>query len=85
MHMVKILMDIELVIRYTHSLFGLVARSVSLMSLFSSSSRAFCSPGINALHAHFSQQSQYAVGEVRFSLKLDKNVGKPLQVDVGGT
>ena len=42
----------------THSLFGFVAKSVSLISLFSKLNRLFCSPGINALQAHFSQQSQ---------------------------
>ena len=47
-----------------------VTRSVSASSLLSRSILTPCWPAIRALHLHFSQQSQYAVGEVLFSLKL---------------
>ena len=45
--------------------------SVSANSLLSSSLRAGWLPATRERHLHFSQQSQYAVGDVRFSLETD--------------
>ena len=50
-------------------LFGVVTRSVVVRSLYRRSSRAAFWPAISVLHLHFSQQSQYAVGEVLLSLR----------------
>lgn len=46
-----------------------VTRLVSAISRQSRSKRAVWLPWMSALHLHFSQQSQYAVGEVRFNLQ----------------
>jgi len=45
-----------------------LTRSVSVRMRLSSSYRAIWLPAINERHLHFSQQSQYAVGDVFFSL-----------------
>lgn len=53
----------------TNLLLGMVTRSVSVSSLCNSVKRALCRPATSALHLHFSQQSQYAVGAVFFNLR----------------
>lgn len=61
-------------IHKSYLLFGVVTRLVVVSNLYSRSRRAAFWPAISVLHLHFSQQSQYAVGEVLFS--LGKNGGK---------
>lgn len=52
----------------SYRLFGVVTRLVVVSNLYSRSRRAAFCPAIRVLHLHFSQQSQYAVGDVLFSL-----------------
>lgn len=54
---------------FTHLLLNLVTRLVSFTKQPSNSYLAGWLPWIKALHLLFSQQSQYAVGEVRFNLQ----------------
>lgn len=51
-----------------YRLLGVVTRLVVVSNLYSRSRRAAFCPAIRVLHLHFSQQSQYAVGDVLFSL-----------------
>lgn len=55
----------------SYLLFGVVTRLVVVSNLYSRSRRAAFWPAIRVLHLHFSQQSQYAVGEVLFSLRIN--------------
>lgn len=55
-------------ISVSYRLFGVVTRLVVVSNLYSRSRRAAFCPAIRVLHLHFSQQSQYAVGDVLFSL-----------------
>lgn len=59
---------LQSVVVCVYRLFGLVTRLVVVSSLYSRSRRAAFCPAISVLHLHFSQQSQYAVGEVLLSL-----------------
>lgn len=58
--------------QWSYRLFGVVTRLVVVSNLYSRSSRAAFWPAISVLHLHFSQQSQYAVGEVLLSLVKNK-------------
>ena len=55
--------------KHAHLEFGRQARSVSISSRLSSVKRAVWLPATRERHLHFSQQSQYAVGCVFFSLR----------------
>lgn len=57
----------------SYRLFGVVTRFVVVSNLYSRSRRAAFWPAISVLHLHFSQQSQYAVGEVLFSLAKSRH------------
>lgn len=52
----------------SYRLLGVVTRLVVVSNLYSRSRRAAFWPAISVLHLHFSQQSQYAVGDVLLSL-----------------
>lgn len=58
--------------QWSYLLFGVVTRLVVVSNLYSRSRRAAFWPAISVLHLHFSQQSQYAVGEVLLSLVKNK-------------
>lgn len=60
--------SVDKITSVSYRLFGVVTRLVVVSNLYSRSRRAAFCPAISVLHLHFSQQSQYAVGEVLFSL-----------------